>query len=904
MGQNIEQIIENLKKMGIDTTRMSEEEIRKLASTINDMFNTGYGDSKEALQKQVEEVRKSSHPKITRQVVAPANLPAQPTDTPRSDFPNSSDLGQGNNKGLNYTDDNKYPRDAKQPVNPPNGKVAARPQESPYGSSTVPGNDEKVTRGSQGMNTNTLPNKEGVDAEKGKANKLANNDLALGTSPEENSTESSQLGGAPGLENEDENAKSNPDQLPDLKVKEENIKTPGIRPDGTFEEKIRPQPTPVESPSTEEVPQSSAAANDSSDKSDKQPGKNENNNGKAAKNNAANTRKNRAKAKNAVADDKIKRAKNRLKQNGIDPDKRANPRKRQLASSVNPLNRPEETSAEANGSQGGAGPQSPRRESSPLSRLRNRLRSGLRGNVNRKRDVEDTYNDPKDLSGGIKDKAKRAIKNKIRVWVMAHLPMILLVTGVVLSVGFIIFLIVVILFSAIPDVFGIEESSADIQDVAAGNQTSCRYGAAGNLGQTAIKNVKVELINCDGTSSKYETLATLDFENYVLGVALAEIGESAPDEAIKAQIIAARTFALSRNKGMCPSDPDNCFYGYNKKSNVIRMRACENDQVYWDYTKDSYRVDRGAISLYSPEVKSGSLWKTALGADRIRQVEALADEVKGQVLVDSSGNTIEAGYKSSDQKQIINEANNGKTYKEILRTMYGVGTSDGSNCQLGNIDYHNYQLDTSNSNILHQPLASFLQSKGTSIGAFNQLIQKNVQDAGVGTRAGVVAAAVTLIGELSNQYNVKVPYFWGGGHDQMSTFASGNWGSSSCHDVANGQVYEYCGLDCSGFVGWSIYNGGYRNATTTAANYKYTGGARDVSLSNSALLQPADLLYNSHHIILVIGVDTENNQYICAEAAGNSSGVIFSRHSFDGDGGNLKGLDMTAFYENNANKRV
>ena len=388
-----------------------------------------------------------------------------------------------------------------------------------------------------------------------------------------------------------------------------------------------------------------------------------------------------------------------------------------------------------------------------------------------------------------------------------------------------------------------------------------------------------------------------------MGVALAEIGPDSPDEGIKAQIVAARTFALSRNKGMCPNDPDNCFYGYNKKSNTIRMRACENDQVYWDYEKDIYRVDRGAVSLYSPEVNSGTVWKKALSGERRQQVEALADAVKGEVLVDSSGSPIIAGYKSSDQVQMLDEAKKGKTYKEILEKKYGTSPDNGSNCQIGEIDYNDYQLTTDNAGILHTPLQQFLQEKGTSLEAFNNLIQTNVQKAGTGTRAGVVAAAVTLIGELSNKYNVRVPYFWGGGHEGTATYAKGNWGSTACHTYANNQDYNYCGLDCSGFVGWAIYNGGFRDITTVAVSYVSTSGARDVNLGSSAALQPADLLYSSGHVILVIGVDNEKGQYLCAEAAGNSSGVIFSRHSFDGDGGKYRGVDMTGFYENSGNKR-
>ena len=133
-----------------------------------------------------------------------------------------------------------------------------------------------------------------------------------------------------------------------------------------------------------------------------------------------------------------------------------------------------------------------------------------------------------------------------------------------------------------------------------------------------------------------------------------------------------------------------------------------------------------------------------------------------------------------------------------------IGTSGG----VGNIDYGNYELVSDGDEILNQALDVFLESHGSSLEEFNNLIASNVEDSGYGTRAGVVAAAVTLIAELGNNYNVKIPYFWGGGHGQMIEGAASNWGSGRCFTSANGQAYTACGLDCSGFITWALYNGG------------------------------------------------------------------------------------------------
>lgn len=221
-------------------------------------------------------------------------------------------------------------------------------------------------------------------------------------------------------------------------------------------------------------------------------------------------------------------------------------------------------------------------------------------------------------------------------------------------------------------------------------------------------------------------------------------------------------------------------------------------------------------------------------------------------------------------------------------------TSSGNGS--GNIDYGDYELSSDGDEILHQPLSAFLTTNGSSLAEFNNLITTNVEDAGFGTRAGVVASAVTLIAELGNNYDVKVPYYWGGGHGNIANGALGNWGSSECHTYANGQSYNYCGLDCSGFVTWAIYNGGFNMSPRTAGTFQYLPGAERVTLSSSGVLQPGDLMESDHHIVLIVEVVDEG--YVCAEAAGNSTGVKFSIRSFNASG--YWGVNMDGFYERQA----
>lgn len=221
-----------------------------------------------------------------------------------------------------------------------------------------------------------------------------------------------------------------------------------------------------------------------------------------------------------------------------------------------------------------------------------------------------------------------------------------------------------------------------------------------------------------------------------------------------------------------------------------------------------------------------------------------------------------------------------------------IGTSGG----VGNIDYGNYELVSDGDEILNQALDVFLESHGSSLEEFNNLIASNVEEAGYGTRAGVVAAAVTLIAELGNNYGVKVPYFWGGGHGQMIEGAASNWGSGRCFTSANGQAYTACGLDCSGFITWALYNGGFDVAARSAGSFQNLSGAERVTLEDSAILEPGDLLESNSHIVLVIGVDED--EYICAEASSRTTGVLFTRRPFTKSG--YWGVKMDGFYNTQA----
>lgn len=138
-------------------------------------------------------------------------------------------------------------------------------------------------------------------------------------------------------------------------------------------------------------------------------------------------------------------------------------------------------------------------------------------------------------------------------------------------------------------------------------------------------------------------------------------------------------------------------------------------------------------------------------------------------------------------------------------------------------------------------------------------------------RIAIVAAACSLVG--------KVGYFWGGksytiGWDSM-------WGSPMQVTAAGSQstgTSRGYGLDCSGFVCWSYYNGlggtdgGIGNHTTTQWN--------STEMVDSDKAQPGDLVfYNSpaagdqNHVGVVIGKN-EDGSLAVAHCSSSKNGVV------------------------------
>ena len=194
-----------------------------------------------------------------------------------------------------------------------------------------------------------------------------------------------------------------------------------------------------------------------------------------------------------------------------------------------------------------------------------------------------------------------------------------------------------------------------------------------------INDLYVRLMQCGKTSyndyggtfgQPLEGEELVPFEKYALGVAYAEIGPGAPEEAFKAQMVAARSFILARPFDMggwrtLKQEPDGKW--------VIQVAACTADQVYCDPDKGCSTAigGNGQTSQVYSGTGHGRTWKGPLPENSpLRQYAA---DVQGELLVNNQGYVIQTGYLAAESTQFTNLARSGLDHKQILLQVYNHG---------------------------------------------------------------------------------------------------------------------------------------------------------------------------------------------------------------------------------------
>lgn len=287
--------------------------------------------------------------------------------------------------------------------------------------------------------------------------------------------------------------------------------------------------------------------------------------------------------------------------------------------------------------------------------------------------------------GAVSGPAADAIANKVAKPTGKMLKYILVVT--ILPIVLLL-IIILILFSDSDD--SNESNSEDPYIVS--SDGICSYTTAFEEG--IISDVKVRLLNCDFTEDggkSGEPIASeelIDLEDYVAGVVSQEIGNDAPEEAIKAQAIAVRSYALTRMSGQ-----------RLKKENgkwILEMKTCTEDQVFCNpykgchsrcdlsytdnhcYASTDDKYGQGGTchsTVYSGNTEkaklgqcNGTYWNKGPLPQKILQY---VKETRGQVALNNKGNVAATPFGSAETNQYRSYANDGKTAYEIITKMYG-----------------------------------------------------------------------------------------------------------------------------------------------------------------------------------------------------------------------------------------
>lgn len=195
--------------------------------------------------------------------------------------------------------------------------------------------------------------------------------------------------------------------------------------------------------------------------------------------------------------------------------------------------------------------------------------------------------------------------------------------------------------------------------------------------ELSVNDLQVRLMQCGvGDGHDYggtfgqplEGESLVPFEKYILGVAYQEIGPDSPAEAIKAQMIAARSYILARHADMG---------GWRTLKQeggkwIIQVASCTQDQVYCDPDQGCSSNDGQWGQIHSGQNHNQGFSREAMPENS--PLRTYASQTAGEVLVNNKGNIIYTGYLSDEQNEFISLANSGLNYKQILLQVYNQGS--------------------------------------------------------------------------------------------------------------------------------------------------------------------------------------------------------------------------------------
>lgn len=352
----------------------------------------------------------------------------------------------------------------------------------------------------------------------------------------------------------------------------------------------------------------------------------------------------------------------------------------------------------------------------------------------------------------------------------------------------------------------------------------------GNVAKSMqIKDLKVRLMECgspygNGTYGKAIDQDLVGFEDYVAGVAYAEVGPDAHYEVLKAQMVAARSFALAR-----PTSMGNALGKKLEEENgqwILQITSCVADQVFCNINEGcSYMGGgdgQGGI-VRSGKVAGASRTRDPLPEDH--QLRRAAAETQGEVLVNSQGYIISAGFLSTEQKMFSSLARQGLNYKQMLLQVYNQGSRN-----YGASDIQKASCNSGNS-----------ATCGKSNGAFAGW--KQYEGPWINVQLGGSGRTIRQIGCLVTSVSIQIA------RSGVPTNIS---------DFNPGTFVEYLNKN-GGFVSGGNFVWGA--ATLAAPSFKYQGKLPLAGLSKSTKLNAIKNLVNQQGVYVVAEVKGNTGQH-------------------------------------------
>ena len=400
-------------------------------------------------------------------------------------------------------------------------------------------------------------------------------------------------------------------------------------------------------------------------------------------------------------------------------------------------------------------------------------------------------------------------------------------------------------------------------------------GSSGSKGKTAIGGYytnrcsEVTVIYTDKSDDYAITgSGTFAFEDYIAGVVSAEVGMFNDIEIYKSLAITARTYFLTHDGGTCTIESSD-------RKQVFRD-ITDRSYIYSDKIYEAVEATAGQVLLFDGELRSVQ-YDAFCSIDKdenyytIKQKNqkipvswvdsqwGIAESWKQGTCAGNHGNGI-----SQWGSYYLSSVHN-YTYDELIHYYLGDDVVISAKGYLSSIAGLEIK-DTTNATSINKPLGEFLADNGSSIDNMNKFIHDSVVSNGAGTRAGVVTAAVSFVNYLYDNFNAKIPYYWGGYYQQYGVSPEFG-GKTRPATSASGSLFYYGGLDCSGFVSWAIKNGGYNISRHTTQGFDDMFKDSCKITDKNCIGQPGDLINaRNYHVQMIVAVDEEAGKYIIAEA--------------------------------------